>query len=42
MNGYRNNPEETAHQHKRGRLPTGDISEMDEDGFAILWTGKKT
>ena len=42
MNAFRNNPEEMAHQHKSGWLSTGDISEMDEDGFAILWTGKKT
>ena len=36
MKGYYNNPEETESTIKNGRLHTGDIGVMDEDGYVTL------
>ena len=36
MQGYWNNPEETANQLKNGWLSTGDIAQMDEDGYFYI------
>ncbi len=41
MQGYWNNPEETALQLKDGWLSTGDIAQMDEDGFFYIVDRKK-
>lgn len=36
MKGYWNNPEETANQLRDGWLYTGDIGQVDEDGYFFL------
>lgn len=36
MKGYWNRPEETANTMKKGRLHTGDIATMDEDGYFFI------
>jgi len=41
MQGYWNNPEETANELKDGWLSTGDIGQMDEDGFFYIVDRKK-
>ena len=41
MQGYWNNPEETANQLKQGWLSTGDIAQMDEDGYFYIVDRKK-
>jgi len=41
MMGYWNNPEETANQLKDGWLYTGDIGQMDEDGYIYIVDRKK-
>ncbi len=41
MQGYWNNPEETANQLKDGWLSTGDIAQMDEDGYFYIVDRKK-
>jgi long-chain acyl-CoA synthetase len=41
MQGYWNNPEETAHQLKGGWLSTGDIGQMDEEGYFFIVDRKK-
>lgn len=41
MQGYWNNPEETANQLKDGWLNTGDIAQMDEDGYFYIVDRKK-
>jgi len=41
MKGYWNNPEETANQLKDGWLYTGDIGQMDEDGYIYIVDRKK-
>lgn len=41
MQGYWNNPEETAHQLKDGWLCTGDIAQMDEEGYFYIVDRKK-
>lgn len=41
MQGYWNNPEETANQLKDGWLSTGDIGQMDEDGYIYIVDRKK-
>jgi len=41
MKGYWNNPEETANQLKDGWLSTGDIAQMDEDGYFYIVDRKK-
>ena len=41
MQGYWNNPEETAIQLKDGWLSTGDIAQMDEDGYFYIVDRKK-
>jgi long-chain acyl-CoA synthetase len=41
MQGYWNNPEETANQLKDGWLSTGDIAQMDEDGYFYIVHRKK-
>ena len=41
MCGYWNNPEETANQLKDGWLSTGDIGQMDEDGYFYIVDRKK-
>ncbi|MDQ5988140.1 MAG: Long-chain-fatty-acid--CoA ligase [Syntrophus sp. SKADARSKE-3] len=41
MQGYWNNPEETANQLKDGWLSTGDIARMDEDGYFYIVDRKK-
>lgn len=41
MKGYWNNPEETANQLKDGWLSTGDVGQMDEDGYIYLVDRKK-
>ncbi|PKN69943.1 MAG: long-chain fatty acid--CoA ligase [Deltaproteobacteria bacterium HGW-Deltaproteobacteria-12] len=41
MQGYWNNPEETANQLKNGWLSTGDIARMDEDGYFYIVDRKK-
>ncbi len=39
--GYWNNPEESANQLKDGWLSTGDIAQMDEDGYFYIVDRKK-
>ena len=41
MQGYWNNPEETANQLKNGWLSTGDIAQMDEEGYFYIVDRKK-
>ncbi len=41
MKEYWNNPEETANQLKDGWLSTGDIAQMDEDGYFYIVDRKK-
>ncbi|MRS01808.1 long-chain fatty acid--CoA ligase, partial [bacterium] len=41
MKGYWNNPAETANQIKDGWLSTGDIAQMDEDGYFYIVDRKK-
>jgi long-chain acyl-CoA synthetase len=41
MQGYWNNPDETANQLKDGWLSTGDIAQMDEDGYFYIVDRKK-
>jgi long-chain acyl-CoA synthetase len=41
MLGYWNNPEETDNQLKDGWLRTGDVGQMDEDGYIRLVDRKK-
>jgi long-chain acyl-CoA synthetase len=41
MQGYWNNPEETANQLKDGWLSTGDIGQMDEEGYFFIVDRKK-
>ncbi len=41
MRGYWNNPEETANQLTDGWLHTGDIGQMDEDGYIYIVDRKK-
>ena len=41
MQGYWNNPEETANQIKDGWLSTGDIGQMDEEGYLYIVDRKK-
>jgi long-chain acyl-CoA synthetase len=41
MQGYWNDPEETAHQLRDGWLYTGDIARMDEDGYFFIVDRKK-
>ncbi|MRS04271.1 long-chain fatty acid--CoA ligase, partial [bacterium] len=41
MLGYWNNPAETAHQLRDGWLHTGDIGQMDEDGYVTIVDRKK-
>jgi long-chain acyl-CoA synthetase len=41
MQGYWNNPSETANQLKDGWLSTGDIAQMDEDGYFYIVDRKK-
>ena len=41
MKGYWNNPEATAETMAGGRLHTGDIGYMDEDGFVFIIDRKK-
>lgn len=41
MQGYWNNPAETANQIKDGWLSTGDIGQMDEEGYIYIVDRKK-
>ena len=41
MSGYRNRPEETAQALRDGWLYTGDIGELDEDGYLYIRGRKK-
>jgi long-chain acyl-CoA synthetase len=41
MKGYWNNPEETANQLRDGWLYTGDIAQVDEDGYFFIVDRKK-
>jgi len=41
MQGYWNNPEETKNQLKDGWLSTGDIGQMDEEGYIYIVDRKK-
>ncbi len=41
MQGYWNNPEETANQLKDGWLYTGDVAVADEDGYMFIVDRKK-
>lgn len=41
MKGYWNKPEETAHSIRDGWLFTGDIAQMDQDGFYYIVGRKK-
>jgi long-chain acyl-CoA synthetase len=41
MQGYWNNPEETDNQLKDGWLYTGDIAQVDEDGYIFIVDRKK-
>jgi long-chain acyl-CoA synthetase len=41
MQGYYNNPAETANQLRDGWLHTGDIAQMDEDGYIFIVDRKK-
>ncbi|HQL01332.1 MAG TPA: long-chain fatty acid--CoA ligase [Smithellaceae bacterium] len=41
MQGYWNNPTETANQLKDGWLYTGDIAQVDEDGYIFIVDRKK-
>ncbi|MFG2832964.1 class I adenylate-forming enzyme family protein [Streptomyces sp. NPDC048434] len=36
MRGYLNRPEETARAVREGRLYTGDVGRLDEDGYLVL------
>ena len=41
MVGYRNQPEETANMIREGWLYTGDIGELDADGYIFIRDRKK-
>jgi long-chain acyl-CoA synthetase len=41
MNGYRNRPEETAQALREGWLYTGDLGELDSDGYLYVRDRKK-
>jgi long-chain acyl-CoA synthetase len=41
MQGYWNNPEETKNQLRDGWLHTGDIAQVDEDGYIFIVDRKK-
>ena len=41
MQGYRNRPEETARTLRNGWLYTGDIGELDEEGYLYIRGRKK-
>jgi long-chain acyl-CoA synthetase len=41
MMGYWNNPEETKNQLKDGWLSTGDIGQMDEEGYFYIVDRKR-
>jgi long-chain acyl-CoA synthetase len=41
MQGYYNNPAETENQLRDGWLHTGDIAQMDEDGYIFIVDRKK-
>lgn len=41
MSGYRNRPKETAEALRRGWLYTGDIGELDADGYLFIRDRKK-
>ena len=41
MQGYWNNPEETSNQLRDGWLHTGDIAQVDEDGYIFIVDRKK-
>ena len=41
MTGYRNQPEETAQTIRDGFIYTGDIGNLDEDGFVFITDRKK-
>lgn len=41
MSGYWNNPQETADQLKEGWLHTGDVGQMDGDGYIYIVDRKK-